>query len=1393
MRCKKLLVQFVAAVCMLSCFTYWGGGTAPSEAVTIGGKSLGAITDLVKTATGSDFPDIPKHSLLIYERVRNGNGMRYRSNIVLVSNDGSARKTFGEFVNDDSYYTPVDTATNVVQRMNVAISPKRFGMRRNVAFTTSGIDYEGADPDGLFGYQTLQSNGTETTANISTPSNSHWWYDGRQVWGVAALQVKGMENRDVFVTAHTTKMAPNGDLYFKFFDFARNESGNVGGGYLTPEGGDNGQGWKVRDYSDGIWGVDIAAGDFDGDGYKNEIVMAWNDNTGVYCNIYRVTSPNGITVRVTSLLSDGVHTGPQNWGTEHWKQSAVAALAGDFDGDGIQEAAIVTKTNGLSLGDMRIKVFKYRSSGWTSSELSAADNQFWGTLKATRADLDGDGQDEIVVLVLQDWYSTTIYPRLEYWGFNRGSITPIRYAQYNKGGAGDTSVLGYSLDESNGEYSQYYRTAEEFCITAGPLTGTKGKAKLAEDVAISHINDSRSSVYIFPTKLDSSKNFAGFGDRKLVWDHGSSEGRRGSIITADFANETLMLGKPYHTMNPLDSSYVTVLQAMPYHVDNVDIHGNLLSYPVNYTFSGFTGDEGNGKMSVAYSRTSKSTLGKDVKFKAAATTDTISMLGDAGPYVQGYLSLRAMGANMAGNFDSRAQAAAGLMNTILDFVTDKVDETTEKATQQMASDFQTLENEATLWDNVIAYKAQQHIWRYKILNDPLPSWYKLGAKADYSTSKDLKPEKQVHSLTFTLYDEPMRYDTSTERDNVYQPRHEEGNFFSYPADIEEVEGYNPDGALSSKTWVTWSKGKDSSVTIGFEEQKIASQGYSQTSTPSELSKVSSAVGAFVNKAVDTVKGWFGISAAEEFSAADISGLFGGSQLDDSTTHSETFTKSLSDSEEIKISLYGRSTLPGEEAGHRILSMPYIAREGTLKVAHAVQLLLDDMSRLWGIDSRYRNYPDPSLVLPNKFFRNGASIQATDNNSSAMRLRGMRFYVPANDLYSNNHLAAGLTYQIKVPIYNASFLSANNVDVKLSYAKATAPGTYSKDPTCFDKSNPRSSMSLLKEIQTVRISLDGWPDNKDWATFTWKIPDNMSTDSYIFFVQINPAKDIPEVHDERLDDSGNIIDVGGNNEGYFDFIVTSVADVEKMYNVKAAIMAGELKPEHSDGILYGAFYQNELGAIGGGNINAASNTLDRTGSISADVRLLGLEESGAPIDTVDFLMVLGVLSEWAEVSEDATAQMEFTVTYNGDEYYPEVYLQGVNFKPGVSEQVAERGYPLQDEIESVFAVHKMALIPHTTVNFPLELTPRAIDFRNGAGFEFYVPELAAASVYEEIANSQEQETDTGDETDPSVDPEPSTDPETPTSTVGSSGGGCDAFGFGLVALAGIALFTLKKSH
>ncbi|MBQ7214522.1 MAG: hypothetical protein IJS39_00890 [Synergistaceae bacterium] len=622
-------------------------------------------------------------------------------------------------------------------------------------------------------------------------------------------------------------------------------------------------------------------------------------------------------------------------------------------------------------------------------------------------------------------------------------------------------------------------------------------------------------------------------------------------------------------------------------------------------------------------------------------------------------------------------------------------------------------------------------------------------------------------MTFSIYDSPKMTDTDSGSTNTYQPRHEEGNFFSYPSGVEGIDGYTKNGALANEKWIGWSKGSSTGTTIEFSKANIASNSYEDKIQESEMNKTVSAL-------------------ASLFGADDPN------PLPPYTGHSETFTKSLETAEAISIKLYGKSTIPGEEAGHRILSMPFVAREGTLKVGHAVELLQNAQSRLWAPGGRYKTYADPSLVLHHKFTRSGSNLVADTNNFSAMQMRGLRFYVPDTDQYSDTHLVAGLTYEIRVPIYNASFVRANNVKVKLSYIKNTDFKGLRFNETL---AQLKTTMNSLKEIGTETVAtLGGWPDNKKWVTFKWTVPQDAANAEYVLFAQIDPAGGITEGHESRLNYStGDIVDYGGNNEGYFVFNITSMAEARRKHAKAAAIMAGELKPGHSDGVVYGAFYQKGVGAIGGGNINAASNTLDKTGSISADVKLVGLEESGAPIDTVDFMMLLGVLSEMADVSEDAIAQMEFSVTYDGDEYYPKVYLQGVNFKEGVRDQVEERGYPVRDEIESMFAVHRMALVPHTTTHFTMTLTPRTIGFKNGAGFEFYVPELAATSVLAEIAEST-AEAETSSEEPSGEDPsgeDPGT--ETPTAgTLGSSGGGCETFGLGLLGLAALA-FIQRKNH
>ena len=868
-----------------------------------------------------------------------------------------------------------------------------------------------------------------------------------------------------------------------------------------------------------------------------------------------------------------------------------------------------------------------------------------------------------------------------------------------------------------------YKTEEDFSLTAGPLLGTRGHAKLAEDIAISHVNSEGSAVYVVPTILKPNRNFTDFGDEKKIYEYrGTDSARRGGLITGDFANETLMLGKPSHTLDDHDVSYITLLQALPYHVDNVDIDGNLTSYPMNYTFSGF-GDMADGiagKMRVQYVRTTESSGSGSANFGLASTTENISVLDKAGPYVLGYLKFHTVQANIAGNFEPKAKPVAGALNTVMDLVTDKIDKTTTEATN--STETLTIKDgiDARQFDRLITYRSAQHIWRYSILNNPLPSWYILGPKADYVSgdfsSRDVVSKRRY--ITFSMYDNPVPGSTTSDTNGSYQARHEEGNFFSYPSLIEDIEGYAPGGALVSQPYsAMWTK-SDTSKSISFEQTKIESQKYEETVHKSELSNVISAVASF-------------------FGADDPTGV------PPYTSHSETFVKKYSKNEAINIEVYGRTTLPGENAAHTLMAMPYVARENTMKVGTAVQLYnygYQDSPALWRTGSRYGRYADPALVLPFKYVMMGAAFHAADQ-ITASKVRGLRFYVPALKLDSGNSILGGLTYKISVPIYNASFRDTGEFEVKLSYTDS------------IDLSAPHTS-GELHHIDTVKMSLNGWQNgsrlNKGWAEFTWNVPDKLDDGTYYFYIEIDPSHSLTEVHESRLDANDTLVDIGGNNEGYFRFNYTAPSTIVNKHNAK---VSGAFKAAaHSgNGTIFRTAYRR---GDSEGRVSPASTVYDTTGTVSVNAKLDGEEKIEVPY-------LLPMLGEMPAVNSRDAIPVECEITYNGNEYYPEAYFYGVRYTPGTLDSVYGNSIVSDDAVSEYFMVESLPLVPGKTVKFTMSLHPDDVDWENGSGFELVVPELTTAKVVQ-------------------------------SDGVGSTSGGCES-GFTALGLGLLLAILRKKSQ
>ena len=105
-------------------------------------------------------------------------------------------------------------------------------------------------------------------------------------------------------------------------------------------------------------------------------------------------------------------------------QPAMNVFAGDFDGDGKQEIATVNRTfpgKATNNMQMRVNTFKYDSAAksWATGGQSV-EYQSYGSPRATRADVDGDGRDEIVVFLTLE-QDGTYYPELEMWYFNQAA------------------------------------------------------------------------------------------------------------------------------------------------------------------------------------------------------------------------------------------------------------------------------------------------------------------------------------------------------------------------------------------------------------------------------------------------------------------------------------------------------------------------------------------------------------------------------------------------------------------------------------------------------------------------------------------------------------------------------------------------------------------------------------------------------------------------------------------------------------------------------------------------------------------------------------------------------------------------------------------------------------
>ena len=685
------------------------------------------------------------------------------------------------------------------------------------------------------------------------------------------------------------------------------------------------------------------------------------------------------------------------------------------------------------------------------------------------------------------------------------------------------SVTGTNPDDLTHMYALV-----EFSIAAGPFTGTLGNFTTVDDIAVSWKRNGEDRVTVFKTKLNSAKQFDGFEDGKLVLQEKKTGGTWRGLVAADIAGEGVELDKPVHIRQESNRNYIAVLNAVPYHVDNVKEDGTALqTAPHNFTYSEALNG---GNMTVSYGKSTttneSNTVQQDLSqsietmFLADPTaTDTkvqstfgtvkglVGFASAIGEIVHG-VKVGAMSTEDKQNAVWPPESPTAGLTEMMDFLTDKVDSIDKRTNTETSSTIIDKEITATTHDAILYTNTARHIWRYPVMTRPLPMWLAYGPRIDSTplSSDQAKGDKELY-MTFTMSENSALNASSSVADSLYQPLHEEGNFFSYPPSVAGVEGYNEAGLLI-ETEDTWDFSNNMSDTgIRFTKATSNMQHTEKTVTPSAFTSTISFFDRLFNGDKAT-----GVKMPE-------------------SENPKTFSKEYSKNERISYNLQGSSLLTGSTAGHQVRMQPFVAKEGAMTLGTAVRLKTDG-EELWANTSVYQQKPDPALLLPKKFLKRGTDFVANTYDPSAMSIRGIRFYAPDFAFYSDNRLVNGLTYEIRVPLYNASFKDTGDFKVRLSYTT--------------DDSPTAKRTQIGKDLT---MNLGGWDNdknnNKGTAVFTWA-PDltankKAENKKYYFYVEIDPDNDLNEVHEERYGADGKISDYGGNNTGFYPFYVYDYDD------------------------------------------------------------------------------------------------------------------------------------------------------------------------------------------------------------------------------------------------------------
>lgn len=1104
--------------------------------VTIKGKPLDEIDDVVSTATDGGKAEMKKYSLgVIANKMNNFGDIEKHFYVGQIATDGSASDTHDNKLTGTTH--PIDAASG----MHVAASSLTNKNGRAVLWCEYSVD---------------------TTNGVLTlwPTASFVNKDG-EITGARDISLTAAHDKDgaAFDQDIEGGIFLPGDKN-EYFAIAMLKNAHITQDSGTPVCSANifivGMNLKdgevnlfdtgvviEKDMNQGYSPVSVAVGDFTGSGTTDQIAFTTASATGIELTVCKLEKDSGgkISSKVVKTETVCTYTGRMKDGLIKGRSDyypSAETVAGDFDGDGKTEIAVVFKddTDDKSefiFGQINVTIYKWdnNSGSFASATQQTSvnsqgrhqteyyDDTWWVNflgLKAVRCDYNGEGKDGIAVLLLGHskvreelngkHYYEQVCPYFLYIYCEQGTIQPKRSTenQYFDGWGiytgplndhgspnaflfGDTSetkagVFYYEAKgdddtpvEGNSVCGDYPYVDRTFTLASGPFTGQLGTFKMIDDLAVS-----------WSGKQDEDPRGSG-GCRAYVFrvthnDSGKFTGVKSGVEVVNVENS-----KPENKMAIVAADFLgegVELEA-PVHlkVEGDRTYAAILQTPPYHVDNipvPWDSDPTTPKLTnFTYSS------GLKTAYIHSSTSETgqdvnFDMKGSAE-------TIEAVGIGGETGADLIIKAASYAVKgsgPVIQDLMDKVDTTKSEADKSSIKMMLTDEVETSTSDSVMYYSTNVHVWRYPI-REPAPAWLFENRIEPVDGEVEVSGDK---FLTFTMADDPVFHVSAGLEDESYQPLHEEGNLFSYPTNLAQIPGYdNRQLTLTGESCITYSPG-DYTRTI-----TVTQEASSETTETREVKY------GTISNIIGTVQVLSGNASANA-----LSGERG---------NSSTFTKSYSTTDTLTTSF------PNPEGGDYANVtfttdlQAYADEAGILTLGFAVTDF-GNTARLWQ-SSIYNEEPDPALYLPFKYYFDGDEVIARDDEMVATKMRGVRFYIPGTDSYSGSTLYAGGKYRIDIPIYNASFVAPDgSVKVALSFRDK---GGSEKTP-----------------IGTQSVTISGWEagreSNKAIVSFDWTVPNDLKGAKELV-VEIDPDDDIDEIH-EGWDPEVP----GGNNFGYFPFSV-----------------------------------------------------------------------------------------------------------------------------------------------------------------------------------------------------------------------------------------------------------------